>query len=260
MAVELEIPNRCLLVQAAIYLSDGTLPIPDVAYLADPDENVVCPKDLIRALGGKAIAARGNLFEATRRLPSDTILDFEPFGYFGGPEVENSTFIIAELWSADRVDIAQSKLIGKNDDVKRLYGLTPLDRELVIEHCYSDDEKPMSGKAEFYEDEGLWGLETAFIFTDITVSTEDLFKLRKPPTGTSVEEKSKGGRPPTFKWYEFYQEIVVRADLDGLPVTQTELLSDMRKWFDGKGLDCPSDTVLKEKISPIYNHPRKKQP
>jgi|GEM_PF-3708720 len=242
MAVQFKKPERCLLVQAAIYISENKLPIPDAAYLSAPDRLVTCPKDLIRSLRDSQIVASGSLFEAyrTSQIATDTILAFEPFSW---PIIENVE-IDAELWSEDRIDIANSRLIGKNDDVSRIYRVPPLDPDFLLDHAWGEDEKPVA-------------VETAFIFSNITVSTADLFKLLAPPPGTIVEEKSKGGRPPKYKWEEFYTEIIVKADLDGLPETQADLVRDMRGWFIDKLDDCPADSVLKERIAPIYKHPRK---
>jgi hypothetical protein len=246
MAVQFKTPERCLLVQAALYISENKLPIPDAAYLSAPDHPVTCPKDLIRALRDSQIVASGSLFEAyrTSQIATDTILAFEPFSW---PIIENVE-IDAELWSEDRIDIANSRLIGKNDDVSRIYRVPPLDPDFLLDHAWGEDEKPVA-------------VETAFIFSNITVSTADLFQLLAPPPGTIVEQKSKGGRPPKYNWEEFNTEIIVKADLDNLPETQAKLVADMASWCQEKwGFgNEPSESVLKEKIAPIYKHLRKAQ-
>ena len=242
MAVQFKTPERCLLVQAAIYISENKLPIPDAAYLSAPDRLVTCPKDLIRSLRDSQIVASGSLFEAyrTSQIATDTVLAFEPFSW---PIIENVE-IDAELWSENRTDITNSRLIGKNDDVSKIYRVPPLDPDFLLAHAWDEDEKPVD-------------VETAFIFSNITVLTADLFKLLAPPPGTIVEQKSKGGRPPKYNWEEFYTEIIVRADLDGLPETQADLVRDMRGWFIDKLDDCPVDSELKKRIAPIYKHPSK---
>jgi hypothetical protein len=83
MAVQFKTPERCLLVQAALYISGNKLPIPDAAYLSAPDRLVTCPKNLIRSLREKLIVASGSLCEAyrTSQIATDTILAFEPFSW-----------------------------------------------------------------------------------------------------------------------------------------------------------------------------------
>jgi hypothetical protein len=54
-----------------------------------------------------------------------------------------------------------------------------------------------------------------------------------------------------------YAEIAVRAELDGLPDSQAELVDAMAQWWLNRGGEQPSESVLKEKIAPIYRHPRK---
>jgi hypothetical protein len=179
MAVQFKTPERCLLVQAALYISENKLPIPDAVYLSAPDRLVTCPKDLIRSLRDSLIVASGSLFEAyrTSQIATDTVLAFEPFSW---PIIE-VVGIDAELWFEDRIDINNSRLIGKSDDVSRIYRVPPLDPDFLLAHAWGEDEKPVA-------------IETAFVFSNITVLTEDLFKLLSPPPGTTVEQKSKGGR------------------------------------------------------------------
>jgi hypothetical protein len=74
--------------------------------------------------------------------------------------------------------------------------------------------------------------------------------LPEPPT-------RRGGRPEKYRWDEFYAELVVRADLDGLPPTQAELIDAMAKWCQKRWGTEPAVSVLKEKVALIYRHPRK---
>ena len=269
MAVQLKPPKRCLLVQAAIYINGGKRPDLDEAYLAAPDENVVCPQDLIRDLRANRIAAQGNITDQVwRKLPSDTISDFKPAGtssrWLG--RVPEPLEMDPVLWSADMVDIGHSKLIGHNRDVQRLYKIPPLDHNYVIDNCYhEDDPDKETSRPEYLADiDEPSCLETAFIFSNITVSTADLFRLWPPSTDGSVQEKSKGGRPREYPWDSFYEEIIVIADLDNLPEVQEELIGDMEDWFLKRGIDAPgkvpAHSEIKKRISRIYNHPRKKQP
>jgi len=153
--------------------------------------------------------------------------------------------IDAELWSEPWVDIMHSTLIGKNADISRCYKIAPLDSDFLLEHAWDEDEKPVA-------------VETAFMFADITVATAELFQLLSPPPDTIVEQKSKGGRPAKYDWQGFWTELVVRADLDDLPDTQAGCVRVMASWCLEKWDNEPTDSLLREKIAPIYNHPRKK--
>jgi hypothetical protein len=73
----------------------------------------------------------------------------------------------------------------------------------------------------------------------------------------STQQKNRGGRPPKYDWEAFFVEITVRADLDSLPNTQAELERDMAEWcFDAWG-EQPAESVIRDKISRIFKHPRK---
>jgi len=64
----------------------------------------------------------------------------------------------------------------------------------------------------------------------------------------------KRGRPEGYDWNACVGEIVRLADMDGLPVTQAELLRHLQGWFIDQFDDCPSDSVLKSRISSIYQY------
>ena len=243
MAVQFETPERCLLAQAAIYISDDKLPIPDAIYLSAPDNLLACPKDLIRALRAEKIVASGNLHEAFRTtiilLTSMTSIE----SGLQWPIIEN-VGISAELWSEDQIDIAHSRLFGKNDAISKIYRVPPLDPNFIQDHDLAEGQKPDA-------------IETGFTFTNITVSTADLFRISPPPPGVTVKQTPRGGRLPKYRWDEFFAEVIVRADLDGLPETQAELVGKMAEWCLEKWGEQPADSVLKERIAPIYRHSRK---
>ncbi len=94
-------------------------------------------------------------------------------------------------------------------------------------------------------------------FGRIVVSTKELFDIFGSDDGK--RDANRGGRKPKYDWNAFYAEISVRADLDGLPETAAELQRDMADWCQNTWGAEPSETMLKEKIAPIYRHPRKSQ-
>jgi hypothetical protein len=67
------------------------------------------------------------------------------------------------------------------------------------------------------------------------------------------------GRPRKYDWDSFYVEIAVLADLDGMPETQADLERLMADWCNENWEDQPSESMVRSKISSIYNHPRKRQ-
>ena len=99
----------------------------------------------------------------------------------------------------------------------------------------------------------------------IFVPTQELFKIfGDRPTGNAIPQQSQGGarrgRKPKYDWDAYFVEIAVRADLDCLPDTAAELIRDMAEWCMNEwGVNgAPGETMLKEKIGPIYRHPRKR--
>jgi hypothetical protein len=77
------------------------------------------------------------------------------------------------------------------------------------------------------------------------------------PKEDSIQTEKKRGRKTTYDWEAFYAEIAVRADLDNLPETQAQLENDMASWCLREWGKEPVESMLRLKISPIYNHPRR---
>lgn len=98
--------------------------------------------------------------------------------------------------------------------------------------------------------------------TDVAVARDDLSRwIGEGEEGGSktVPVKKTGGRKLKYPWDEFYVEIAVRADLDNLPETQAELEKDMATWCSETWEKKPAESTIREKISPIYLHPRRLQ-
>lgn len=75
--------------------------------------------------------------------------------------------------------------------------------------------------------------------------------------------RQRPGRPENEIWKRFYTELIVRADLDGLPDTQAECIRMMLDWIEDQQ-DVPEDKRPKEssvqkRISPIYQHVKKRK-
>ena len=248
MGTGFEIPERCLLVQAALYVDDGRIPIPDEIYLSAPDRIGDGPTALTRALRAKSLSARGNLVEAFRRTDNWILAsDWQPFSSW--PLVEDVE-IDPELWSHEQIIFPRSQLAAESAPVSRIYRVPQLDREALL-------YLPILNEEENFEN--ALNMETAFLFSRITVQTADLFRLfpRAATSGLTIQTASKVGRPPKYRWDDFFAEIIVRADLDGLPQTQAELIGQMATWCIENWGDQPAESVLKERTAQIFRHRRK---
>jgi len=67
------------------------------------------------------------------------------------------------------------------------------------------------------------------------------------------------GRKAKYDWETFLTELIVRADLDGIPDKQADLEKDMAEWCLDKWGEEPSTSMIRKRISKIYNHYRKKE-
>ena len=80
---------------------------------------------------------------------------------------------------------------------------------------------------------------------------------RAPISNSQFNPIERRGRKPKFNWEEFLTEIIVRADLDSLPEKQADLENEMASWCLDKWGKEPSNSMIRKRISPIYNHYRK---
>ena len=104
-----------------------------------------------------------------------------------------------------------------------------------------------------------------FGFAEVTIARSDLdfwLDMNMAPPDRSGEstvgpQSGKRGRTPKYGWDEFWVEVAVRGDLDSLPGTLSELVNDMAQWCENEWGKQPSESTLKAKLGPIYNHPRK---
>jgi hypothetical protein len=106
------------------------------------------------------------------------------------------------------------------------------------------------------------------LITDVDVYLEDLFRwigeseTQHTNLNTTLDTAGQPRkRGPSFKydWDSFNVEVVVMADLDSLPDTQSELEKVMAQWCEDNWGEQPSESTIRSKVAPIYNHPRKQQ-
>jgi hypothetical protein len=240
LTIKYPIPERCLLAQAAIYVMYGRLPIPDEIFLAAPTAPVVSADELIRALRAGALTAQGNLYDAFR---GGSYESFEGWRKVSHWPLEEDLPIARDLWSSQNCsDLSESSLFASDAAIWCRY----------------------KGR-KFLSDE-VFDKTAGFLFCEITISTSDLFS-RFPAEAMAVTNSAslapetpsprRAGRPPKYDWDRFFAELIVRADLDGLPATQAELVSQMANWCLENWGEQPADSVLKERTAAIFNHPRK---
>ena len=93
-------------------------------------------------------------------------------------------------------------------------------------------------------------------FDSIEISVSSLLSaksknLDKPPNAR--------GRKAKYNWEEFYLALVVKAQHpDGIPPLQADLEREMAEWcINNNWPDQPSESVLRSKISPIYQQIKK---
>ena len=237
----LNVPERCLLAQASLYVKSGIIPIRDDIFEAAPEFDFSGSKQLIRALRAGLVAGEGELHEAFREGSWLTHRDWiRPFSFPPPDEFE----IAQKLWDFANVVFESSELICSEAAIFVSYDLSStLDFETLVQ--------AKQGRAAH-------SVETGFMFTGITLPTAKLFELF--PSGSPeqiVSPKGAGGRPPKYDWDGFFAEIIVRADLDELPATQAELVSQMAEWCLVNWGEEPAPSLLKLRTAAIFRHPRK---
>jgi hypothetical protein len=233
-----EIPERCLLSGAARYVADQEVSLPDVT---SPRPSVPWFDQLIWALKSKKLCARGNLYDAS--------YDEDSKEWEKNVLRQENVEVNAAFWlSREAIDLEQSTVLGSNEDVQRIYKLRP-DRAFLVNEETGDERC----------------LKTGFVFSQITVPTKELFELFPPHNEgelvghqkePSERTKGVGGRLPQYQWDQLWIELIVKLYLEGFPETQAELVGQAAQMCEDMWGRSPTDSVLKEKIARIYNHPR----
>jgi hypothetical protein len=65
---------------------------------------------------------------------------------------------------------------------------------------------------------------------------------------------NRGGRPAEYDWDTFVMEVIRRANLDGLPEKQADLIREMLVWFQTIFGQEPAESAVKKRISKIYSY------
>ena len=67
------------------------------------------------------------------------------------------------------------------------------------------------------------------------------------------EPAAQRGAPVRFDWDRFWIEVCRVVHEDGLPRTQSELISRMSAWFDRNEPSSPDESTIKKKLKPLWH-------
>jgi hypothetical protein len=59
------------------------------------------------------------------------------------------------------------------------------------------------------------------------------------------------GAPARYDWDEFWCEVAVMLQVEGMPETQAALVRRMTGWFAARG-HCPDHSTIKKKVSLLW--------
>jgi hypothetical protein len=98
----------------------------------------------------------------------------------------------------------------------------------------------------------------------VIVSMDDLLILADEVHRFEVEReifgKPHGGKgpEPKFEWDEFWRAVAIYVHEHGVPPTLKEFVEIMSNWFldQSAGKSSPSDSVIRKKLSPLWNRLR----
>jgi hypothetical protein len=67
------------------------------------------------------------------------------------------------------------------------------------------------------------------------------------------EAAAQRGAPPRFDWDRFWVEVCRVVHEDGLPRTQSALITRMSEWFDRNEPSSPDESTIKKKLRPLWH-------
>lgn len=224
-----------LLAQVAHWFATGTEPIDDEVYLAAPlslEVEFDTLRDLFILLATNKIEIKGNLCVRYHKSVLDETLRVTPIQW-------SKQYIVKRDYN---FDILRTNIESVN----------------FVDSCiinWSVELIEQSRKTEKYKRTSGW--DQTYTIENVKVDYSALSHAGNPNTPMSAAPKGKQGRPAKFNWDLIWAELVVRAELDGLPPTQADCIREISQWCIDRFGDAPSETTLKEKIRLIYTHHRK---
>lgn len=104
---------------------------------------------------------------------------------------------------------------------------------------------------------GRFGM-TWFRAKHIWVDTAKMYEVFPPTRKDNKERIETRGRKRKYDWDSFYVEVARIANLpDGLPETQADLEKTMAEWCSLKWGEEPATSMIRDKISAIYQSLKK---
>jgi len=71
------------------------------------------------------------------------------------------------------------------------------------------------------------------------------------PPPTPIQIAAARGAPTRYDWDEFWCEVAVMLQVEGMPETQAALVRRMTGWFAARG-HCPDHSTIKKKVSLLW--------
>jgi len=71
------------------------------------------------------------------------------------------------------------------------------------------------------------------------------------PPPTPIQIAAARGAPARYDWDEFWCEVAVMLQVEGMPETQAALVRRMTGWFAARG-HCPDHSTIKKKVSLLW--------
>lgn len=228
---------------------------------------------------------------STEVVPYNVALDWIVLGSFQGEKIipEKLSSFKHNGWTFERdfsvldgkLELASELLTTHLIDKKiRSYGRnSPFNKEkeyFAKAHKYFEKIDPgLFKNGEWNDGEGDWDEGDTFTsstkaYVNIMISSDDLrshfrkeldenrpLDYQAHISNSQFNPVERRGRKPKYNWEEFLTEIIVRADLDSLPEKQADLESEMAYWCLDQWDEEPSNSMIRKRISLIYNHYRK---
>lgn len=97
---------------------------------------------------------------------------------------------------------------------------------------------------------------------DLLVTAQEAFRFENEHEifGRRLERNVGGGKfELRYDWDAFWRAVAVRVHAKGVPETLKEFVDEMEAWFmDASPTgDCPSDSVIRKRLSPLWRELRR---
>ncbi len=267
MQISFSTPERCLLVQAAHWFIDGTLPVPDDTYRLAPVELKADNselRDLFLALQLTDCDVRGDLvLEIKKKMAphEEKKSNYTPLtSLLRDTKVELDTVSLNNVVFSNSIINTAHWVIAKTaaKEIKKQRQRQPSDEgwpgKFFYQHVtvnFSKLNAILSRAEESTPSPAKRGTPSIESAGDTKTANP------KSQNGQLTKPAPTRGRPRKWDWDEIFTEIVLLANTpDGLPETQ----ADLERWVAEKFIelcgDHPSPSWIRKMIGPIYQRIR----